>query len=245
MEDMISRQVAIDAIDDIESEVADGDGFQYAKWRKYFCELPSVQPEILACGEGELNVPDTNVGNINKFIDSLEVIFEDVRERHVDDSVCGLCEYDGAYMGQSGGWCNECPGFDRDDCFKLSDEIRERWTEEIIKALPSAQPESCEDAVSRRRLLNDLEKLTAAWGKYPVMAKQIKGVETAIGYVKTIPSVTPKPKTGRLSNKEWIDFLSEQFDISRTSARDMLHTMMSVKKEDNFKKQFNKRGDTN
>ena len=26
--------------------------------------LPSVQPEILACGEGELNVPDTNVGDM-------------------------------------------------------------------------------------------------------------------------------------------------------------------------------------
>jgi hypothetical protein len=43
-----------------------------------------------------------------------------------------------------------------------------------------------------------------------------------------------------LTNAEWIDFLSEQFDISRTSAKEMLHAMMSVKKEDNFKKQFNK-----
>ena len=41
-----------------------------------------------------------------------------------------------------------------------------------------------------------------------------------------------------MSNKKWIDFLCEQFDISRTSARDMLHVMMSIKKEDNFKKQF-------
>lgn len=44
MDDLISRQAAIDAIDDIESEVADGDGFQYAKWREYFCDLPSAQP---------------------------------------------------------------------------------------------------------------------------------------------------------------------------------------------------------
>ena len=57
-----------------------------------------------------------------------------------------------------------------------------------IKALESAQPEPCEDAVSRRRLLSDLKELTAAWGNYPVMAEQIKGVETAIGYVETIPS---------------------------------------------------------
>lgn len=43
---------------------------------------------------------------------------------------------------------------------------------------------------------------------------------------------------GKLTNHEWIDFLTKQFDISRTSAKEMLHAMMSVKKEDNFKKQF-------
>ena len=92
---------------------------------------PSAQPDV----------PNTNVGDINKFIDGLEEMFAVIRERHVDDSVCGLCEYDGAYMGQSGDWCNECPGFDRDDCFKLSDKTRKKWTEEIIKALPTIQPE--------------------------------------------------------------------------------------------------------
>ena len=60
-----------------------------------------------------------------------------------------------------------------------------------IAELPSAQPELCEDAVSRQRLLSDLKELIAAWKKYPVMAEQIKGVETAIGYVKVIPSVNP------------------------------------------------------
>lgn len=39
----ISRQAAIDAIDEIESEVADGDGFQYEKWRQFFCDLPSAE----------------------------------------------------------------------------------------------------------------------------------------------------------------------------------------------------------
>lgn len=45
MSDLISRQAAIDALDEIESEVADGYGYQYEKWRKYFCGLPSAQPE--------------------------------------------------------------------------------------------------------------------------------------------------------------------------------------------------------
>ena len=48
----IYRQQAIDALDEIESEIADGDGYQYEKWRKYFCELPSAQPErtCVNCG---------------------------------------------------------------------------------------------------------------------------------------------------------------------------------------------------
>lgn len=58
-------------------------------------------------------------------------------------------------------------------------------------------------------------------------------------YFDGIPSAQPKIKTGRMSNKNWIDFLCEQFDISRTSARDMLHGMMKYKKEDNFKRVFN------
>lgn len=48
---------------------------------------------------------------------------------------------------------------------------------------------------------------------------------------------TPLPMT----NSEWIDFLVEQFNISRTSAKDMLHTMILVKREDNFKKLFSGR----
>ena len=67
----------------------------------------------------------------------------------------------------------------------------------LICQLPSVQPEPCEGAVSRQRLLSDLKELTAAWGKYPVMAEQIKGVETAIGYVETIPSVTPEREKGK------------------------------------------------
>ena len=82
-------------------------------------------------------------------------------------------------------------------------QYNEAWQDALDRAegaignLPSAQPEPCEDAVSRRRLLSDLKKLIVAWEKYPVMAEQLKGVETAIGYVEAIPSVTPKQKTGK------------------------------------------------
>ena len=52
MSDLISRQAAIDALDEIEAEVADGYGYQYAKWREYFVEMPSAQPEhtCVNCG---------------------------------------------------------------------------------------------------------------------------------------------------------------------------------------------------
>ena len=76
---------------------------------------------------------------INALIDEFETIMKEIRERNVDDSVCGLCEYDGAFMSDSGNWCNECPGFERDDCFKLKDQYREEWVGSI-KNLPPVQP---------------------------------------------------------------------------------------------------------
>ena len=75
---------------------------------------------------------------INGLIDRFERILAGIRETSVDESVCGLCEYDGAFMGGSGNWF-ECPGFDEDNCFKLSDSCRERWLNSV--KLPSAQPD--------------------------------------------------------------------------------------------------------
>ena len=62
-------------------------------------------------------------------VNEFEEILSHIREREVNDSVCGLCEYDGAYIGQSGDWCNECTGFEKDDCFKLKEKYREEWTD--------------------------------------------------------------------------------------------------------------------
>ena len=78
--------------------------------------------------------------------------------------------------------------------------------------LPSAQPELCEDAVSRQRLLSDLKELIATWKKYPVMAEQIKGVEVAIGYVEVIPSVKPDSKELSSTHKA-LDTISRQAAI--------------------------------
>ena len=70
---------------------------------------------------------------IKDLITIIENICKNSRDRHSDDEHCGLCEYDGAYIGESGDWCNECPGFDKDDCFELSNRFISRyidWSEE-------------------------------------------------------------------------------------------------------------------
>lgn len=70
---------------------------------------------------------------IKGLVNTIEDICKNSRDRHVDDEHCGLCKYDGAYIGESGDWMNECPGFDADDCFVLSKEFRNKyidWSEE-------------------------------------------------------------------------------------------------------------------
>ena len=69
-------------------------------------------------------------------VNEIESIFADIRERNVDDSVCGLCEYDCDHGIDGSAF--ECLGFERDDCFKLKDEYRKEWTD--VSALPSVRP---------------------------------------------------------------------------------------------------------
>lgn len=69
---------------------------------------------------------------ISELYDLLDDVCKDVRETYVHDDVCGLCQYDGAYMTDSGDWANECPGFDRDDCFTMKNSIREMCGKELL-----------------------------------------------------------------------------------------------------------------
>ena len=59
--ELITKKQAIDAIDEIESEIAEGFGFEYEKWRKYFCDLPSAQPEIIRCRECKFASGDSRI----------------------------------------------------------------------------------------------------------------------------------------------------------------------------------------
>lgn len=68
--------------------------------------------------------PPARSEQVAKLYELLDDVCKSVRSEHEDDSVCGLCQYDGAYMSDSGDWANECPGFDSADCFCMKNEIR-------------------------------------------------------------------------------------------------------------------------
>ena len=81
MDDLISRQAAIDELSqrhiimDNPHYIGYNAGLDEAQ--KVIKALPPVQTEILASGEGELNVPDTNVGDMisrQAAIDALDCI---------------------------------------------------------------------------------------------------------------------------------------------------------------------------
>ena len=74
---------------------------------------------------------------LKEIINEMETIFADIREREVNDSVCGLCEYDCDHGLD--GFANECPGFEKDDCFKLNEKYRAEWLD--ISYLPSVTPQ--------------------------------------------------------------------------------------------------------
>ena len=88
-----------------------------------------------------------------------------------------------------------------------------------------------DDLISRQAAIDALYD----WSNHTITDAEAWHLRQVIGYIKSMPSAQPE----RMTNRQWIDFLSVQFDISRTSAKEMLHGMMQWKKEDNFKKLSN------
>ena len=87
-------------------------------------------------------------------------------------------------------------------------------------------------------MTNEERRKAAEWFRNRAKGCPLPATKRMYG-IATEALEEPKVKNReRLTNAEWVDFLSEQFNISRTSAKEMLHVMMSVKKEDNFKKLF-------
>lgn len=60
---------------------------------------------------------------IKDLLDVITEICEDIRERTGEDWICGLCEYD---------WTAEmeCPGFETNECFKLSERFKAKYLKE-------------------------------------------------------------------------------------------------------------------
>lgn len=126
-DDVIYRQATIDALR------MDISIIPFAKAREYVRaaietiynrleELPSAQPEQKT---GRWISEQDMTDKLTRLINEFEMIMSDIREKKVDDCVCGLCEYDADHG--MGGYANECPGFEKDDCFKLKDEYRKQW----------------------------------------------------------------------------------------------------------------------
>lgn len=52
-------------------------------------------------------------------VEDMKRIVDAVREEHGDETCCFACKYDcDMSITGSGAYANECPGFDRDDCFE-------------------------------------------------------------------------------------------------------------------------------
>ena len=83
-----------------------------------------------------LNEQQETITSLQSTISELYALLDDVckdfRERTEEDCVCGLCQYDGAYKGSSGDWCNECPGFESADCFTMKNEIRKMCGKDLL-----------------------------------------------------------------------------------------------------------------
>ena len=137
----------------------------------------------------------------------------------------------------------------------MDDLISRQAAIDILKsmAVPRYLDSGCEDIYERDRTLD--KAIDAMRSLPPAQLEQdIEHCATCINaedsveicvlrnckyaIAKLIDCYEPK-QPERMTNRQWIDFLSAQFDISRTSAKGMLHGMMKWKKEDNFKKLFN------
>ena len=102
--------------------------------------------------------------------------------------------------------------------------------ESIDMAIKALKHEPCEDTISRQSAID------TTWFE-PSYTDPLNVLTEVRDRLKALSPAQPE----RMSNRQWIDFLSAQFDISRTSAKDMLHGMMCWKKEDNFKKKFSRK----
>lgn len=55
----------------------------------------------------------------DKAVEDMKSIVDNVREEHNDETCCFACKFDcDMSITDAGDYLNECPGFDKDDCFE-------------------------------------------------------------------------------------------------------------------------------
>lgn len=92
-----------------------------------FCD----DPELACCrAEAELGQLRTENARLTKerdeaqrreraAVEDMKLIVDAVREEHCDETCCFACKFDcDTSITDSGCYANECPGFERDDCFE-------------------------------------------------------------------------------------------------------------------------------
>lgn len=202
MNDYISRQAAIDAVNGL-PDCPNGFSGTYDKAAiiGILEDVPSAQPEIIHCGDCKYKDDGIDEDGI-PFLKCLN----------------GR-SYGGTRINDYCSWAER--GQEADSSGNMSGTHKNSNSTET------------HDLVDRQAAIDALRNRWLKTKNYEGIGEDI--AEECEIYLRTVPSAQPE----RMTNRQWVDFLSAQFDISRTSAKEMLHGMMRWKKEDNFKKMFN------
>ena len=102
----------VEALERMEEHVAKLE----AKWAAREKELTSLRSQLNeVTAERDAAVSD------------MKLISDAAREAHCDETCCFACKYDGDFsITDTGDYANECPGFDKDDCFEWRGLQKER-----------------------------------------------------------------------------------------------------------------------
>lgn len=101
-------------------------------------DCPNDCPYIGDCNRKQLHTDALDLlkmqkDTINELYALYDDLCKDIRQKYESDDVCGLCQYDGAYVGESGDWMNECPGFETNECFCMKNSIRKMCGKPLIE----------------------------------------------------------------------------------------------------------------
>jgi len=130
------RTIIKDAADLIESLQADAESYQQVKKTlsdEGFSDLPAMiarykqvmadANEIDIAKDEEMEQLRADLAASQRreraAVEDMKLIVDAVREAHGDETCCFACKFDcDTSITDSGCYANECPGFERDDCFE-------------------------------------------------------------------------------------------------------------------------------